>query len=192
MAQQGAVLIEVEIEELAGLLRSTSVIDYEFTADLAVYLRASGAPVQSLDEVLESGKYHGALEERYLRSLRRAGETDEYKERLARREILAQLLTETLDKHELDALVYPTLRVKPVFVGEGQKGSTCQVAAHSGLPAISVPAGFTPDGLPVGMELLARPGEDGRLVALAYAWEQAAAPRRPPATTPTLVPRERR
>jgi Asp-tRNA(Asn)/Glu-tRNA(Gln) amidotransferase A subunit family amidase len=145
--------------------------------------------VQSLEAILESGQYHEALEERYRRSVKRAKETDEYQERLARRAMLERLLVDALDKNELDALVYPTLRIRPAFLGESQHGSTCRVAAHSGLPAISVPAGFTPDGLPVGMELLARPGEDGRLVALGYAWEQATSPRRAPATMPTLVPR---
>ena len=191
MAEHGATIVEVEIEGLAELLRVTSVIDYEFTTDLAAYLQASGAPVQSLEEILESGQYHEALEERYLRSVRRATETDEYQARLARREPLARMLVDALDGHDLDALVYPTLRIRPAFIGESQRGSSCRVAAHSGLPAISVPAGFTLDGLPVGMELLARPGEDGRLVALGYAWEMVASPRRPPVTTPTLVPRAR-
>ncbi len=50
-----------------------------------------------------------------------------------------------------------------------------------------MPAGFTPGGLPVGVELLARPFEDGRLISLGYAWEQRAKPRRAPPRTPSLV-----
>ena len=89
--------------------------------------------------------------------------------------------------NNLDALIYPALRVKAQRVGEPQYASLCRIAAHSGLPAISVPAGFTPDGLPVGVEFLAGPFAEPKLVALAYAWEQAARPRRPPARTPSLV-----
>ncbi len=187
MAGHGAEVVEIDVAGLDAASRNTGVIDYEFTADLAAYLRASDAPVQSLDEVLDSGQYHAALEQRYRRSLARAGETDEYHKRLARREALRKLLVAALTEHDLDALVYPTLRVKPAFVGESQYGSLCRLAAHSGLPAMTLPAGFTEDGLPVGMELMAGPGQDGQLLALAYAWEQAVQPRQPPARTPSLV-----
>jgi hypothetical protein len=61
------------------------------------------------------------------------------------------------------------------------------VSATSGLPAISVPAGFTDDGLPVGMDLLGRAYAEPRLLALAYAHEQLAHPRRAPLSTPALV-----
>jgi Asp-tRNA(Asn)/Glu-tRNA(Gln) amidotransferase A subunit family amidase len=187
MQDSGAEVVELEIEGLAELLRDTSVIDYEFTTDVEAYLRASGAPIRSIPELLESGQYHEALEGRYRRSVSRAADTEEHGARLGRRIELRRLLIETLDAHKLDALVYPSLRVEPVFIGEPQHGSLCRISAHSGLPALSVPAGFTPDGLPVGLELLARPFEDARLIALAYAWEQAAEPRRPPPRTPSLI-----
>ncbi len=41
------------------------------------------------------------------------------------------------------------------------------------LPAISVPAGFTPDGLPVGIQIVGRPGDDFGVLQLAHAFEQA-------------------
>jgi amidase len=40
-------------------------------------------------------------------------------------------------------------------------------------PAISVPAGFTPEGLPVGLQLVGRHRQDRRVLELAYAFEQA-------------------
>jgi Asp-tRNA(Asn)/Glu-tRNA(Gln) amidotransferase A subunit family amidase len=187
MAEYGATVIELQIDGLDELSRNTSVIDYEFTSDLAAYLQTSDAPVKSLDDIMDSGQYHEALERRYRRSLERASDEATYRQRLARRPALARLLIDALDKHQLDALVYPTLRVKPAPIGENQSGSLCRLAAHSGLPAISLPAGFTDDGVPVGIELLARPQEDGRLVALGFSWEQNASPRRPPASTPSLV-----
>jgi hypothetical protein len=48
-------------------------------------------------------------------------------------------------------------------------------------------AGFTPEGLPAGIELLGVPWSDARLTALAYAFEQAATKRRAPPSTPPLV-----
>lgn len=43
----------------------------------------------------------------------------------------------------------------------------------TGFPAISIPAGFTPGGLPVGMQLVARPWQESSLLAAAHAYEQA-------------------
>ena len=45
----------------------------------------------------------------------------------------------------------------------------------TGCPAISVPAGTTPDGLPVGVQIVAPHGADRRLLEVAAAFEQAVA-----------------
>jgi hypothetical protein len=72
-------------------------------------------------------------------------------------------------------------------VGDPQRGSSCSLSANSGLPALSVPAGFTEDGLPIGIELVGRTLDDARLVALGYAFEQATDHRREPSSAPPLV-----
>ncbi len=43
----------------------------------------------------------------------------------------------------------------------------------AGVPAISIPCGFSKDGLPIGLQLLAAPFQEERLLRLAYAYEQA-------------------
>lgn len=45
-----------------------------------------------------------------------------------------------------------------------------------GLPAISVPCGFTSEGLPIGLQIAAAPGEDAKLVRAAYGCEAITAP----------------
>jgi aspartyl-tRNA(Asn)/glutamyl-tRNA(Gln) amidotransferase subunit A len=52
----------------------------------------------------------------------------------------------------------------------------------AGLPAISVPCGFSPRGLPLGLQLAGRPFADGLVLAAAWAYEQATGwtRRRPP------------
>lgn len=43
----------------------------------------------------------------------------------------------------------------------------------TGLPALSVPCGFTPEGLPVGLQLVGRPFAEADLLRVAWAYEQA-------------------
>jgi Asp-tRNA(Asn)/Glu-tRNA(Gln) amidotransferase A subunit family amidase len=87
----------------------------------------------------------------------------------------------------LDALAYATVSERPAPLGEEQEDErSCRLAANSGLPALSLPAGFTDDGIPVGLELLGRAWDEARLFELGYAFEQATRHRRPPASTPPL------
>jgi amidase len=59
-------------------------------------------------------------------------------------------------------------------------------ATFAGLPAISVPAGFSAEGWPMGLQLIGKPHGEEALLGLAHAYEQAAAEvlsRKPPAAT---------
>jgi len=59
---------------------------------------------------------------------------------------------------------------------------SCYYITVTGLPALSVPCGFTPEGLPVGMQIVGRHNDDFGVLQLAYAFEQATGvgKRRPP------------
>ena len=60
----------------------------------------------------------------------------------------------------------------------------CYYVSVTGHPAISVPCGFTAEGLPVGMQIVGRHGDDFGVLQMAYAFEQATNlwQRRPPGT----------
>ena len=62
---------------------------------------------------------------------------------------------------------------------------SCYLISATGHPAISVPCGFTPDGLPVGLQIVGRPYDDLGVLQLAHAFEQATdrRKRRPPMLT---------
>lgn len=189
MRSLGAEVVSLTIPGLDSLLAGSRAVDFETKFDLMDYLAAiPEAPLRSVAEILEKGLYHAALEQR-IRLIERAQqrETAEYRAVLAKQAMIRDIVISVLEHQRLDALVYPTMRQKPAPIGERQAGSTCQLAAHTGLPALSAPAGFTPDGLPVGIEFLGKPLSDARLVALAYSFEQAGPQRRPPTTTPPLV-----
>lgn len=103
-----------------------------------------------------------------------------------RREVLA-LYNAELDRLHLDGFVYPAIQMPPVDETMPQNGQITG-GPHSntswvnmiGVPAISLPAGFYPDGLPFGIEISARPWHDGDLIAWGFDFEQHTHPRRPP------------
>lgn len=91
-------------------------------------------------------------------------------------------------QHQLDAIV--SLTANPAWLtdyvlGDHNVFGTSRPAAVSGWPAISVPFGYV-SGLPVGVTFSGPRWSEPRLVALAYAFEQATAGRRRPALLPTV------
>ena len=50
---------------------------------------------------------------------------------------------------------------------------SCTLISATGCPALSVPGGFTPDGLPVGLQIIGRPRADRRVLEVGHAFEQA-------------------
>lgn len=103
-----------------------------------------------------------------------------------RQAALALFLAE-LDRLHLDGVVYPSAQMPPPDETMPQNGQLSS-GPHSstgwnnniGVPAVVVPAGFYPGGLPFGLELSTRPWHDGDLLGWAYAYEQATHLRRPP------------
>jgi amidase len=103
-----------------------------------------------------------------------------------RRKALAAY-NDTLDLLHLDGYVYPATQMPPPDETMEQDGKITG-GPHSdtswvnilGVPAVVVPGGFYPDGLPFGLEISARPWKDGDLLGWAYAYEQATKHRRPP------------
>jgi hypothetical protein len=108
-----------------------------------------------------------------------------------KRSALRATVLQLMQDQKLDALAYPPVSRRPAFIDDdaGDEGGadTCQLSASTGLPAIVFPTGFTRDGLPVGLELIGAAFSEPALLKIAYSWEQAASPRRPPPTTPALT-----
>lgn len=189
MKEQGAEVLDVTVPGLDDLLRDSSVIGDEFKFDLAAYLAGQpNAPVKSLGEIIERGLNHAQLDRTFrLRNEPTVKESEHYRQALVKRRALRAAVLAAFEEHRIDAVAYPTLRRKPALIGEGQAGSSCQLSATTGLPAISMPAGFTDDGLPIAVELLGGAFAEGTLLKFAYGWEQAIKPRRAPFSTPALV-----
>ncbi|MGD0891254.1 MAG: amidase [Terracidiphilus sp.] len=106
---------------------------------------------------------------------------------LAPRRKAVAAYVEALDRFHLDGFVYPAAQMPPPDETMPQDGQISG-GPHSdtgwlndiGAPAVVVPGGFYPDGLPFGLEISTRPWKDGDLLGWAYAYEQATKFRHPP------------
>lgn len=114
----------------------------------------------------------------------------EYRATLEGKAALRQAVIELLDRYKLDALIFPHKLSKPLKIGPRndpeRKYNPNQLSPVTGLPSFVVPMGFTPDGLPVGLEILGRPWSEPTLIKLASGFEAVTKNRRLPPTTPPL------
>jgi len=105
----------------------------------------------------------------------------------ASRDTFRDFFVALMDAQRLDALLYPANLARPhTHEGGlerfGGEPSTCVESAQTGLPQVTVPGGFVGGRYPVGVSFLGRMWTDRRMLALAYAYEQATHHRRPPPT----------
>lgn len=98
-----------------------------------------------------------------------------------------EIYDDTLDRMHLDGYVYPATQMPPPDESMPQDGKISK-GPHSdtgyvnmlGVPAVVVPGGYYPGGLPFGLEISAKRWHDGDLIGWAYAYEQATHHRKPP------------
>jgi amidase len=95
-----------------------------------------------------------------------------------------------LYKHKLDAFIYPTNTVPAqrldIDYSLPRAISATSIANITGFPDVMVPAGATPEKLPVTLSFMGTSFSEPRLLGLAYAFEQATHARINPPTTPAL------
>jgi Asp-tRNA(Asn)/Glu-tRNA(Gln) amidotransferase A subunit family amidase len=182
-------IVELESAELEASLdrplEGYFVSAYDFKHDVNAYLRANPEMgFRDLEELLALGKHHPKVDLRTQKSMAMRSEDEAtYYQEMAQRKVVRRALLRLLAENNLDALAYPSIRHVAALIGEDQMGTNCRLAACSGVPAISVPAGFYGE-LPVGLELLAEPWADQKLLDLAYTVETRYPQRKIPGSTP--------
>jgi amidase len=155
------------------------------------------APAKTLREILLTGKVVPSRSTRLITNVGRTKDEPGYLKILLLREETRQIVLQLMADHRLDALVYatfdyppavirPDALTNPSFADVADPGNNRRLAPILGFPAMSVPAGFTSNGLPVGIDFMGRQFAEPTLFKVAYAYEQATHNRKPPATTPQL------
>lgn len=113
----------------------------------------------------------------------------EYRATLEGKAALRQAVIELMDRYRLDALIFPHKLVRAQVIkldANAPRYEPNQMSPLTGLPAFIVPMGFTPDGNPVGLEILGRPWSEPTLIKLASGFEAVTQNRALPKTTPAL------
>ena len=195
LANAGVALIDIDIPELASLNEAVGfpVALYEVMQDLPEYLAGCGYSITMTELVAQVGSPDVAAilgSQLGDEALPRAA----YDLALRTRPRLQAAYAEAFVQHRVDAMIFPTaiLPARPIGQDEtvelnGEQVPTfptyirnTDAGSNAGIPGVSIPAGLTHEGLPVGLELDGPVSSDRHLLAVTLALEAIL----PPLTMP--------
>jgi Asp-tRNA(Asn)/Glu-tRNA(Gln) amidotransferase A subunit family amidase len=196
LRRAGAVILDsIPIPALDSLFKVETGECNRFKYDLERWIASNNSrtPVKTLDEIVQSGRFHPSIEPR-LTYAQKATMPPEKNPACPALETLRDSVRATvgraMDGLRLDAAIYPTWSNVPRLIGDlnTPAGDNSQVFAPlTGWPAVQVPMGYTRSGtLPAGMTIFGRARSEATLFKFAYGYEQATQHRKPPASTPPL------
>jgi amidase len=171
---------------------------YETEEATNAYLaKHPNAPAKTVRDILLSGKVVPVRARTLLDNVGKSTNQPEYLRVLTAKEETRQVVLKIMADNRLDALVYATSDHQPTVIAddvltnpntkdEYRLGTNRFLSPSLAFPALTVPAGFTSDGLPVGIEFMGRMFSEPTLLKLGYAYEQGTHNRRAPALTPAL------
>jgi amidase len=191
LAAGGAELIDVAIPNLDHYVTFTSFYFSQSRQDMNAFYRARpDLPIGSLDKVYSEGQYHEKLE--LLELIASGPETaegdPEYLDRILEQGEFRRIVLGIFAEHKLDVIVFPDTKLPAPTHADvfGSRWTALNyptntlIASQLLFPAISVPAGYTESGLPVGLELMAVPYDEARLLKVARGVEVVTHARRAP------------
>lgn len=195
MKRKGAVIIDPANIETKGKFDKAEyeVLLYEFKAGLNKYLKYSQPKtgVKTLSDLITFNKQHKNKimpyfeQEIFVMAEKKGPLTDKkYLQALKKCKELAgkKGIDAVMEKHDLDAVIAPTggpAWKTDLVNGDHFGGGSSSAAAVAGYPNITIPAGFV-HGLPVGISFFGKAFSEPKLIAIAYAYEQATKHRKPP------------
>lgn len=201
LTSAGATIVPIT----SSIFNSTAIADafdtqrFEYRQDMDTYLSQpslQGTHPSTLNELYSSGKYLVIPGQYSYVNTALVSSTDNVT--YARIKLGIQNLTVALENtfkaHSLDALIYPEQANLVVRIGSpSQTGRNGILAAVTGFPVVTVPAGFSlstadaPLGVPIGMEILGMPWSEGKLLSIARMIADVKRVRRMPTSTEPAV-----
>jgi amidase len=197
----GATLVDpADLPSAADLFAGvdeTNVLFYDFPFDIAAYLATRvGLSVHNLDDLIAFNNAHADIELQYFGQeifliCQNSGITAaQYAQSLVNAHNFArnQGIDAVLQMFNVDAIVTPTgtaAFTTDLVLGDHFQGADSTPAAVAGYPHITVPGG-TAFGLPIGLSFTGTAWSEPKLIALAFAFEQASQVRQQPKFLPTL------
>jgi len=192
LKQQGATIIEVDLLKETNKLGDAefTVLKYEFKDGVNKYLAAASAQVKTLADVIAFNKQNEAkampwFKQEILEMCEQTTGLDskEYKDALAKSTGARKIIDDMMKQHELDAIcgtsIGPANCIDLVNGDYDVKFYFCPPAAMAGYPHITVPMGAIHD-LPIGISFFSKAYDEGGILKIAYAYEQASKKRTAP------------
>ena len=189
--------VDIPLIDLVDSTYASNQFETEQATDRYLEGLPNTPPVASLKEIVLTGLVVPSREVTLMNVVGKSTSDVGYLGVMLTRERIRESVLAAMADAGLDALVHATFDHQTTEIpadaltraarDEGYgRGNNRRLSPLIGFPALTVPAGFTADGLPVGIEFLGRAFDEGTLLRLAYAYEQATNRRRPPETTPAL------
>jgi amidase len=193
LKKQGATIVEIEYIDKINVLGQAEfeVLQYEFKDGLNKYLAGSNANAKNLSQIINfnvinedkampyfkqetlesSNEKKGLNDPKYLESLAASFEGSK------------SILDTVFQENKLDAIcgitMGPSCSIDVIYGDKWGDYSLTSPAAMSGYPHITVPCGQAYD-LPIGLSFFGTPYNEGELIGLGYAYEQASKKRTKP------------
>lgn len=185
LKELGAEIIEIELLKEMRIIGSASftVLQCEFKDGINAYLSKANAKVKTLSDVIAFNKVNESTAMPYfkqetLESSDKAPDVNskEYKEAIEKVISSRKIIADLMAKNKLDAIAGTSYGIPSgidLFNGDYSNGFYfCSPAAMAGFPHITVPMGKIYE-LPVGLSIMALAYEEPKVLAMAFAYEQA-------------------
>ena len=196
----GATIVDpVSITGLESAQRAYTTNNFETERAMNDYLAEhENAPVKTVRDILVSGVVTPWRARGLINVVGQSTTDPGYLTILRVREELRRSVLTAMADNDLDALVYATFDHQTTVIAPDAltnantqdayaRGNNRFLSPATGFPALTLPAGLTADGLPIGLEMLGRPFTEATLFELGHAYEQGTHRREPPTTTPALA-----
>jgi amidase len=191
----GATLIDIEIPDVMDHIVETSLYLTHSRYDINKFLASRpNMPTRSLEAIKAAGKFDPTLDLLIdiFNGPEKPTDDPDYYRKLAARDRFQRLVLNIVGKNQLDAIVFPSVQVLPPTKKDVRDGkhkclefpTNTLIASQTWMPSICVPAGFSEEGLPVGLEIVVLPYHEPDLFRLGSGFEASTKARRAPAFKP--------